>query len=84
VVQREYFLVGEGLEQAAFGDILFLQNSDGILIHSAVYIADDIVFTKNGAGYNQPWIYMKMEDMMPFYDSPVDSPRVVVYRRKEV
>ncbi|MBA4147831.1 MAG: hypothetical protein H0X66_06915 [Verrucomicrobia bacterium] len=83
-VEAGYFHVADALEDAQLGDIIFLQSQDGNLIHSAVFIADDVVFTKNGSGPNQPWIYMKMEDMLPFYDSPNETPRLLIYRRKSV
>lgn len=82
VIEANYFRVGSELSRAQLGDIVFLQNPQGDLIHSAVYIAEDVVFTKNGSGANQPWIYMKWEDMLPFYDSPNETPKIHVYRRK--
>ena len=81
-IEAEYSPVSEKLADADFGDVIFLQNESGALVHSAVYIADDIVFTKNGSGLNQPWIYMKMEDMLPFYRAPNEQIRFLIYRRK--
>jgi hypothetical protein len=80
-VQSEYMQVGTSLKEAHFGDIIFLQNTQEALIHSAVYIADDIVFTKNGGGLNQPWVYMRMEDMLPYYMTPADPVKVLVFRK---
>jgi len=69
------------VEQPAFGDLVFLTRPDGIPIHCAVFIADDVVFTKNGANLRQPWKLMKMEDMLARY--PEDVPlRVAVFRPK--
>jgi hypothetical protein len=73
-----------GLADAQFGDVIFLKNKDGFIVHSAVYIADDVVFTKNGAGSNQPWIYLKIEDMVPYYIQPGDTIQVFVARKKQV
>jgi hypothetical protein len=51
-----------------YGDVLlFLENEKPT--HACVYIADDVVFTKNGANYHQPWTLMRMRDMMPRYAS---------------
>ena len=36
-------------------------------MHVAVYVADDIVFTKNGFHYTQPWILMHLKDMLETY-----------------
>ena len=37
------------------------------LVHSAVYLADDIVFTKNGNNLYQPWTLMRMADPLNVY-----------------
>ena len=59
-LEREYTRVTE----PAFGDLVFLVRADGAPVHSAVYIADDVVFTKNGFAGRQPWILMKWDDMI--------------------
>jgi len=56
-----------------FGDILILLDSDENAVHACVYVADDIVFTKNGDDPNQPWVLMRMADMMLLYAS--DKPQ---------
>ena len=33
-------------------------------IHACVCLADNMVFTKNAKGAGNPWIFMKMDDMM--------------------
>jgi hypothetical protein len=49
--------------------------------HACVYIADDVVFTKNGVNYHQPWVLMKLNDLLPRYAS--DRPMsIVVLRRR--
>jgi len=60
--------------QPAFGDIIMFAKPDGSIIHSCVYIAADIVFTKNGASPNAPWILMSLSDVEAFYPSkePLD------------
>ncbi len=64
------------------GDVVFLLNSKGEVIHSAVYIADDLVFTKNGVNFGQPWILMRMKDLLAVYTFS-SEPRAMYYRRKE-
>lgn len=65
-----------------FGDILLFAKPDGTIIHSCVFIADNIVFTKNGSSSNAPWILMSLPDVIAFYPSeaPMD---IRVYRAKE-
>lgn len=55
--------------QPTFGDVIMFAKPDGSIIHSCVYIAADIVFTKNGASPNAPWILMSLSDVEAFYPS---------------
>jgi hypothetical protein len=65
----------------AYGDLVFLLDDHNTALHSAVYIADDLVFTKNGDNYMQPWMLMHLKDMLATYSS-VPPPRMVVYRNR--
>ena len=53
-------------EPHTFGDVLTLA-LDGSPVHSCIYIADDIVYTKNGGTALSPWILMKLSDMISRY-----------------
>ncbi|MEZ5385731.1 MAG: hypothetical protein R3F13_09465 [Prosthecobacter sp.] len=51
-----------------FGDILAFMRSDGTTaFHSCVYIADDLVFTKNGSHLLRPWVILRLEDVKRGY-----------------
>jgi hypothetical protein len=51
-----------------FGDaILFLDRQTGNALHSCVYIADEIVFTKNGNNLVTPWVLMPLEEVRKVY-----------------
>ncbi|WP_206026155.1 hypothetical protein [Roseimicrobium sp. ORNL1] len=50
-----------------FGDVLMFLNAQGNAIHSCVYIADDIVYTKNGENMASPWLLMKISDVQRIY-----------------
>lgn len=66
-----------------FGDVLLFARGDDEVIHSCIYIADDIVFTKNGASSTIPWMLMSLDDVIAFY--PADKPLTVrTYRRKNL
>jgi hypothetical protein len=67
---------------SAYGDLIFFLNKDGNAIHSAVYLADDIVFTKNGNNAAQPWMLMHMKDLLAEFTTD-SAPQVVVYRNKD-
>jgi hypothetical protein len=63
----------------AYGDRIFLLDTNGNAIHSAVFLADDVVFTKNGNNFAQPWMLMHLKDLLAEYtiDGP---PGLAVYR----
>lgn len=65
------------------GDFVFLLNSRNEVIHSAVYIAGDLVFTKNGENYAQPWILTRMKNLEDSYLSAGDF-KTLFYRRKNL
>lgn len=63
-----------------FGDVLcFLDKGEGI--HTCVYIADDIVLTKNGDGILAPWVLMQIKDVDSIYRRSDDT-RIQGYRLK--
>ena len=65
-----------------YGDVLFFMDGNtGNAIHSCVYIADDIVYTKNGRSPMQPWVLMKLNDVIAYY-SMYYAPQVACWRSK--
>jgi hypothetical protein len=44
-----------------------------------VYLADDFVFTKNGANVISPWLIMKLSDVIDRY-SVREEPTIQIYR----
>jgi hypothetical protein len=78
-LQENYYQIAKPTK---YGDIiLFLDGDSNNAIHSAVYLADDIVFTKNGNNMAQPWMLMHLKDLTMKYES--DGPgRMIVYRNR--
>ena len=56
-----------------FGDVLMFLNPAGNAIHSCVFVADDIVYTKNGENMASPWLLMKIADVQRIYSSEGES-----------
>jgi hypothetical protein len=77
-VLREGYVAATG--EPRFGDIILLTLPDGSSIHSAVHIADGIVFTKNGPSLATPYVFSTMEDMLAFYPSS-EKITLTYYRR---
>jgi hypothetical protein len=50
--------------------VVFSDQADP-MFHVAVYVANDILFTKNGNSYSLPWMYMGMEELKDFYARPL-------------
>ncbi len=64
VLKRDYY---EIYELSQLGDLVLLTRPDETVVHAGVYIADDIVFSKNGQHPTQPWIFMRLKEMVDTY-----------------
>ncbi len=64
-----------------YGDLVLILNEHGNAIHSGVYLADDLIFTKNGNNYAQPWKLMRLKELVRMYSINSGS-RMVTYRDK--
>ena len=71
-----------GLPPYQFGDILFFTDAQGHAVHSCVYLADEFVFTKNGANVISPWLIMKLSEVVDRYGVR-EQPTVQIYRRRQ-
>ena len=77
-IQKNYYQIAA---PSLYGDILLLMNDRNEIKHSAVYLADDIVFTKNGNNYRQPWMLMRIPDLLATYPA-TPAMRPIYMRRK--
>lgn len=81
-LNSDYALV-EG--RARFGDVIALFGPAGEVLHTAVYLADDLVFTRNGSLHFQPYVVMRLAELVSYYSAtyPLAGPlEMDVYRRK--
>jgi hypothetical protein len=78
-LQTNYYRIAQ---PSLLGDRIFLVDERGNAIHSAVYIADNIVFTKNGNNFTQPWTLMRLDDLMATYAQMEKTPQAIIYRSK--
>jgi len=76
---KEFYIVKDA---PTFGDILLVVNDQGMAVHAAVYLAEDIFFTKNGAAYAKPWVLMDRADMLACYTNN-RPPRTILYRLRD-
>jgi hypothetical protein len=61
-----------------YGDVILYANEKTEIKHSAVFLADDLAFTKYGNNHRQPWMIVRLADMQAMY--PALKP--FFYRRK--
>jgi hypothetical protein len=67
-----------------FGDVLmFMDQSTGQAFHSCVYVADDIVYTKNGENAVAPWMLQKIDEVERIY-FPAERGVIQGYRVKQL
>ncbi len=70
-------------EKPQYGDLLLYMLPNGDSIHSAVYLAGNLAFTKNGENLDQPWIIMDVDELRELYSHYYHSSIAVqVWRRK--
>lgn len=78
-VEQHYETVGS----PRFGDLVVLTDETSVSHHFAVYVADDLAFTKNGFARIQPWILMKVPDLVRLYSIDLPAPLEVTYYRRK-
>jgi hypothetical protein len=77
-IRKNYYQIAA---PSVYGDIVLLMNNKQEVKHSAVFLADDIVFTKNGNNYRQPWMLMRIPDLLATYPA-VPAMKPIYMRRK--
>lgn len=78
---RDYSEVQDG--NYRLGDVILLMKSETEAIHSCNYVADRIVFTRNGGSMAQPWMLTTLDALVDFYSYP-DPVRIKVMRRRDL
>jgi hypothetical protein len=81
-LKLNYFPVGS---DPRYGDIVLFTKPDGSIIHSAVFLADNIVYTKNGDTPIHPWMLSTVSDLIQqysFHVAPGEQLTVSFYRNK--
>jgi len=75
-LRNDYFEV----QKPIYGDLVTYSRSNGVIFHSANYIAAGLVYTKTGSKAVWPWLITKIDDMAHFY--PKDAPVLIRYFRR--
>jgi hypothetical protein len=80
-LKRDYFIVHD---QFQFGDVAAFVDPEGGIFHAAVYLADGLVFGKNGTSPLSPWTIVPIDRLKGYYPEHADHWEVVFYRRKNL
>lgn len=80
-LRRDYYIVETNFQ---LGDVIALLDAEGDLFHVVVYLADDLVFTKNGTSPVSPWTIMPLQRVKDYYRNQSDDPRLIYHRRNEL
>jgi hypothetical protein len=79
---EDFFLL---TEEPRYGDLVLFSKPNGDLFHACIYLADDIVYTKNGDTAVHPWMLSTLKDLVQHYSYSVDPDQKVTvhyYRSK--
>ena len=80
-LKRDYFIVHD---QFQLGDVAAFVDPEGGIYHAAVYLADGLVFGKNGTSPLSPWTIVPIDRLKGYYPEHADHWEVVFYRRKNL
>jgi hypothetical protein len=80
-LKNDYTVIQSGYQ---LGDILGMVDEEGNLFHAAVYLADDLVFTKNGTSPIAPWTIMPIQHLKDYYRLQSENPRLIYHRRNDM
>jgi len=72
-------------EPLRFGDLLVFVTPAMNALHSCVYLAADIVYTKNGRSLFAPWVALHLDDVKKLYSESGGQPlRIQGFRKKKI
>jgi hypothetical protein len=54
-------------QPSLYGDVVVFKDPANRITHSAVYLADDLVFTKGGKDYAMPWVVTRVPDLQAMF-----------------
>jgi hypothetical protein len=80
-LKTDYYLVYDNYQ---LGDIVAFTDEEGQIVHVAVYLADDLLFSKNGMTPLTPWTIMPFDRFKGLYPGYSDTWRITRHRLKGV
>lgn len=80
-LKRDFYLVHDGHQ---LGDVVAFSDRQGNLFHAAVYLADGLIFGKNGITPMAPWSILPLERIKGHYVEDSDDWQVTFHRRNDL
>ncbi len=80
-LKSDYYLVQDNFQ---LGDIVVFSDAGGNLVHVAVYLAGDLVFSKNGTSALAPWSILPIGRLAGHYVEYSSDWRITYHRRKDM
>lgn len=80
-LKSDYYLVQDNYQ---LGDIVAFADRHGNLVHVAVHIAGDLVFSKNGTSALSPWSILPLDRLKGHYVEYADDWQITYHRRKDM
>jgi hypothetical protein len=80
-LRSAYYVVHNDLQ---LGDVIAFLDDQFDVFHVAVYVADGLVFSKNGFSSLAPWTILPVEHLKGHYFQYAENWRLVFYRRKDL
>ena len=78
-LERDHFIVHDNLQ---LGDVVAFADRGGELYHAAVWLADGLVFGKNGESALSPWTILPLEALRGYYPERAEGASILYYRRR--
>jgi hypothetical protein len=66
-----------------FGDVVLFSTPRHAIVHAAVYVADDLLFTKNGPSAISPWLLMTRDEVLASFPA-YEKLEVTCHRLKKL
>jgi hypothetical protein len=80
-LKNDYYIVQDNYQ---LGDVVAFSDRRGSLVHVAVYLAGDLLFSKNGTTTLSPWSILPLDRFKGHYVEYADDWQITYHRRKDM
>ncbi len=80
-LKSDYYVVQDNFQ---LGDVVAFADRHGNLVHVAVHLAGDLVFSKNGTSALAPWSILPLSRLRGHYAEYADDWQITYHRRKDM